>query len=153
MIDFKELFESTDTVENDNAQQPAQGDGHIGPGDDYGLRGGGKPGLAINGHGVMYGNTADPMFESYEAGTDPFINLLYTFDLSGKLTGAIINVPCPSQTNEHAWVFHASFWHNVREKLTAKYGKIGVIGHLRSLRKRSVKISLILTTSLIICSS
>ena len=97
--------------------------------DDYGLRGNkGNPGLAIHGHGVMYGNTNDPMFESYEAGTDSFINLLYTFDESGKLSGAIINVPCPSQTNEHAWMFHASFWHNVREKLTAAYGEIGVIG-------------------------
>lgn len=96
--------------------------------DDYGLRGNGKPGLAINGHGVMYGNTIDDKFESYEAGTDAFINLLYTFDANGKLSGAIVNVPCPSQTNEHAWVFHASFWHNVREKLTAKYGDIGVVG-------------------------
>ena len=97
--------------------------------DDYGLRGNkGNPGLAIHGHGVMYGNTNDPMFESYEAGSDSYINLLYTFDEAGKLTGAIINVPCPSQTNEHAWMFHASFWHNVREKLTAAYGEIGVIG-------------------------
>ena len=96
--------------------------------DDFGLRGSGKPGLAINGHGAMYGNTNDEKFESYEAGTDAFINLLYTFDSNGKLIGAIVNVPCPSQTNEHAWVFHASFWHNVREKLQEKYGDIGVVG-------------------------
>lgn len=97
--------------------------------DDYGLRGNNaKPGLAIHGHGVMYGNTNDTMFESYEAGTESYINLLYTYDEAGKLTGAIINVPCPSQTNEHAWQFHASFWNNVREKLTASYGEIGVIG-------------------------
>lgn len=95
--------------------------------DDFGLRGNATPGLAINGHGVMYGNTNDPMFESYEAGTDVFINLLYTFDSSGTLSGAVINVPCPSQTNEHAWEFHASFWHNVREKLTEKYGGIGIV--------------------------
>ena len=96
--------------------------------DDIGLRSGARPGIAIDGHGKMYGNTADDMFASYEAGTDPFINLLYTFDGAGKLSGAVVNVPCPSQTNENAWELHASFWHHVREKLTARYGEIGVVG-------------------------
>ena len=84
-------------------------------------------GVAVNGHGIMYGNTADPDFASYEAGTDTFINLLYTFDSKGKLSGAVINVPCPSQTSEAVWSYNASFWHNVREKLAAKYGDVGVI--------------------------
>ena len=87
-----------------------------------------KPGLSVNGHGVMYGNTNDKMFSHYEAGTDSFINIMYTFDAAGKLTGALINVPCPAQTNEHAWVLHAGFWHPVREKIRAKYGDIGIIG-------------------------
>ena len=84
-------------------------------------------GTAMNGFAKMYGKTSDPLFSHYEAGTDTFINLLYTFDLSGRLTGAVINVPCPSQTNESAWALHASFWDNVRRKLQAKYGDIGVI--------------------------
>ena len=84
-------------------------------------------GFTVNGYGKMFGDTSHDAFASYEAGTDPFINLLYTFDSKGKLTGAVINVPCPSQTNEQAWMLHASFWHNVREKLAAKYGKVGVI--------------------------
>jgi len=86
-----------------------------------------KPGILVDGHGRMYGDTSDPMFSHYEAGTDSFINLLYTFDAAGKLTGAIVNVPCPAQTNEQSWLLHAGFWHNVREKLRAKYGDIGVI--------------------------
>ena len=85
-------------------------------------------GVAVNGNCIMYGSTANPDFASYEAGTDTFINLLYTFDAKGELTGAVINVPCPSQTSESVWAYNASFWHNVREKLAAKYGKkIGVI--------------------------
>ena len=88
----------------------------------------GRPGLSVDGHGKMYGNTNDPMFSHYEAGTDSFINLLYTFDMAGKLTGAVVNVPCPAQTNEHAWVLHAGFWNPVREKIRAKYGDIGIIG-------------------------
>ena len=110
-------------------------------------------GTAVNGFAKMYGKTNDPLFASYEAGTDSFINLLYTFDASGRLSGAVINVPCPSQTNESAWALHASFWHNVREKLQAKYGDIGIIGqsaaagdlsprqlHYRDAEKRRYKL-------------
>ena len=81
----------------------------------------------VNGLGRMYGNTADDFFSHYEAGTDAFANFMFTFDASGKLTGAVVNVPCPAQTNEHAWVLHAGFWHPVREKLRAKYGDIGLV--------------------------
>ena len=95
--------------------------------DDTGKRLGSTIGQNLNGKGRIYGKTNDDMFDCYESGTDSFINLLYTFDKKGKLSGAVINVPCPAQTNEHAWVLHAGFWHNVREKLAEKYGDIGVI--------------------------
>ena len=95
--------------------------------DDIGKREADKPGIAMDGHGKMYGKTNDDMFDGYESGTESFINIFYTFDKCGKLTGAVINVPCPSQTGEHAWVLHASFWDNVRKKLEAKYGDIGII--------------------------
>ena len=94
---------------------------------DIGKKYQGASGMAMNGFAKMYGKTNDPLFASYEAGTDTFINLFYTFDLKGKLTGAVINVPCPSQTSEAVWALHASFWDNVRRKLQAKYGDIGVI--------------------------
>jgi len=85
------------------------------------------PGYDTRGLARMYGKTNHPLFSHYEAGTDAFINLLYTFDADGKLTGAIINVPCPAQTNEHAWQLHGGFWSPVREKLRAKYGDIGIV--------------------------
>ena len=95
--------------------------------DNIGKRENARPGFTVNGNAKMYGNTKDDMFNCYEAGTDPFINLLYTFDSNEKLTGAVINLPCPSQTGMHAWELHASFWHNVREKLSALHGEIGII--------------------------
>ena len=95
--------------------------------DDISKRIAARPGIAVDGHGKMYGKTDDSMFDCYEAGTDSFINLLYTFDEKGKLSGAIVNVPCPSQTNEGAWALHASFWDNVRRKLAEKYGEIGLV--------------------------
>jgi len=78
----------------------------------------------VNGTSVMYGNTNDDNFSHYEAGADHFVNLLYTFDADGKLTGAIVNVPCPSQNSEHEWMLSADYWHNTREAIRAKHGNI-----------------------------
>ena len=86
-----------------------------------------RSGLTVNGHGVMYGNTNDDKFSHYEAGNDSFINLLYTFDARGKLTGAIVNVPCPSQNHEQIWNLSASFWNEVRTMLKARYGNIHLL--------------------------
>ncbi len=81
----------------------------------------------VNGHARMYGDTRDPMFSHYEAGTDPFINLLFTFNARGKLTGAIVNVPCPSQNSEHERRLSASYWHEAREAIRARHGDIFIL--------------------------
>ncbi|MFA6714749.1 MAG: hypothetical protein WC082_03520 [Victivallales bacterium] len=82
---------------------------------------------ALSGHSAMYGKTDDPMFAGYEAGTESFVNLLYTFDLEGKLTGALINVPCPSQNDEAIDRLSASFWHDARELIRKKHGNIPIL--------------------------
>ena len=69
----------------------------------------------------------DDKFSHYEAGSDSFVNLLYTFDASGALTGAIVNVPCPSQNSEGAYKLSASFWNEVRVAVKAKYGDIFIL--------------------------
>lgn len=83
--------------------------------------------LFVHGHAVMYGNTNDDQFSGYEGGADHYINLLYTFDKTGKLTGAVINVPCPSQNSEQEYYLTADYWHDVRQILKAKYGDIGIL--------------------------
>lgn len=80
-----------------------------------------------NGHAVMYGNTNDDNFSHYEAGADHFINLLYTYDAEGKLTGAVVNVPCPSQNSEGESLLSASFWGDVRKLIHEKYGDIHIL--------------------------
>ncbi len=87
----------------------------------------GRPGMMVDGHAKMYGPTRDPMFSHYEAGMDPFVNLLYTFDAQGNLTGAIINVPAPSQCSEMRETLSADYWHDVREELRARHGDIFVL--------------------------
>ena len=88
---------------------------------------GGKIGMAVNGHACMYGNTNDPQFSHYEAGADHFINLMYTFDADGKLTGAIMNVPCPSQNSESISKLTGDYWNDVRIRLKEKYGDIHIL--------------------------
>ncbi|NLF28889.1 MAG: hypothetical protein GX592_13410 [Clostridiales bacterium] len=85
---------------------------------------GGQTGVIVEGHAAQSGNTNDPMFSHYEAGADHFVNLLYTFDPAGKLTGAVVNVPCPSQNSEAERRLTASFWNEVREDVRAKHGNI-----------------------------
>lgn len=84
-------------------------------------------GYRVNGHGVMYGNTNDPNFSNYEAGADHFINFLFTYDGDNKLTGAIINVPCPSQNSEAEYYLSADYWHDIRAAIQKKYGPIHIL--------------------------
>ncbi len=84
-------------------------------------------GYRVNGHGVMYGNTNDKNFSHYEAGADHFVNLLFTFDASQNLTGAIINVPAPSQNSEHEYRLSADYWHDVRQLIRQEFGDIFIL--------------------------
>lgn len=72
---------------------------------------------------VMYGNTNDPTFSHYEGGADHFLNALYTFDKNEKLTGIIVNVPCPSQVTEHLRTLSADYWGDVRELAAERFGE------------------------------
>ena len=83
--------------------------------------------FAVNGHGVMYGNTNQPDFDSYEGPADSNVNLLYTFGENDQLTGAIINVPCPSQCSEQEYLTSADYWNEVRQLIREKYGDIYIL--------------------------
>ena len=78
---------------------------------------------APNGFGKMYGNTAQPDFSHYEAGADHFLNAMFTVDEKGKLTGMIVNVPCPSQTTENHIMLSADYWHDVRQAIYKEFGE------------------------------
>jgi len=79
--------------------------------------------LAPNGRGVMYGNTADDNFSHYEAGADHFLNALFTFDKENKLTGMVVNVPCPSQISENLTMLSSDYWHDVRQAVAKEFGE------------------------------
>lgn len=83
--------------------------------------------VPLDGYARMYGETNDEMFQGYEGGADHYVNIMFTFDKEENLTGAIVNVPCPSQNSEHEYMQTADFWNEVRNTLRAKYGDIGIL--------------------------
>lgn len=82
-----------------------------------------KNSAAPNGHAVMYGKTNDRWFAGYEAGADHFLNLMFTFDQCEKLTGIVVNVPCPSQLSEQFTKLSADYWNEVRQMVAKEYGQ------------------------------
>lgn len=92
--------------------------------DDITMRGGAVDGFRVDGHGKMYGDTNDEMFSHFEAGEDSLVNYMFTFNQDKKLTGAIINVPCPSQCSEQEFMISADYWNEVRKNIRASYGDI-----------------------------
>ncbi len=78
--------------------------------------------VAPNGFGSMYGDTKKDIFSHYEAGADHFLNAMFTFDKNQKLTGMVINVPCPSQISEMMEKLSADFWNEVRELVKKEFG-------------------------------
>ena len=75
------------------------------------------------GWAVMYGGTNSDIFSHYEAGADHFLNLMFTFDAEQKLTGIVVNVPCPSQLSEHFKKLSADYWTEVRQMVAKEFGE------------------------------
>lgn len=76
-----------------------------------------------DGSTVMYGDPNDPKFSHMEGHEDHGMDMLFTYDTQHKLTGMLINVPCPSQCTEGAYFISADFWHETRDKIQKRHGK------------------------------
>ncbi len=74
------------------------------------------------GSSQMYGESDRPDFRGFEACDDHAVNMLFTRDAGGALTGVLVNLACTSQCDEHGSFFSADFWHEVREGIAACYG-------------------------------
>jgi hypothetical protein len=81
-----------------------------------------SPGMRTTKTVQMYGNTNDPQFSGLEGYVDHSVNLLFTFDPSQRLTGAVFNLPCSSQATESLEVISADFWHDTRLELRKRHG-------------------------------
>jgi hypothetical protein len=75
-------------------------------------------------HAVMYGAVNTPDFSHIEGHVDHGVQLLYTYDAAGKLTGVVVNLACPSQATEGSQdTVTADYWHDTREALWARFGR------------------------------
>ncbi len=80
-------------------------------------------GRAADGVSKMYGNTNDPEFSHIEGYEDHGVDLLYTWDAEGNLTGIVVNIACPSQEVEGASYVSADFWHDARVAIRKRHGE------------------------------
>jgi hypothetical protein len=74
-----------------------------------------------DGTAQMYGATDTPSFRSLEGGHDHGAEMLFCWSEAGDLTGAVLNVACPSQVVEGKSYVSADFWGVVRRELRTRY--------------------------------
>lgn len=101
-----------------NARRP----GSIMRGFGYAVVGRCRRAVFADGSARMYGVTDDPSFRGFEACDDHAVNMLYTHDASGALSGILLNLACTAQCRESLEAFSADFWHEVRGLIAKEYG-------------------------------
>ena len=80
----------------------------------------GSIGTSPRGKAVLHGRSDVPDFSHVEGGADPFANYLFTYDMDGKLTGAVINVGYTAQVSISDRYVSSDTWHDMR-KLMAEH--------------------------------
>lgn len=76
---------------------------------------------------VMYGDCSQESFTRFEPGGDSSVDLLYTWDMEGHLTGVAVNVPCPSQVFELHRFLSADYWGFVRNDVRERLGNVYIL--------------------------
>ena len=76
-----------------------------------------------DGTAEMYGDTTRMDFIGMEAGEDSGVDMLFTCDETGKKTGMLLNVPCPSQVMESTYKVSSDFAGATRELLKKEFGE------------------------------
>lgn len=71
----------------------------------------------------MYGDTDRPDFRHVEGYEDHSLDILAIWEPDGSLSGLVVDVPCPSQVEEHLEEWSADYWHDVRLALRRRFGE------------------------------
>ncbi len=75
-----------------------------------------------NGLSVMYGNTNSPDFSHIEGFEDHSMDMVFLWDMNDKLSGMMLDIPCPSQVDEQIYEFSADYWHDIRVEIKRRFG-------------------------------
>jgi hypothetical protein len=76
-----------------------------------------------NGRSTMYGDAGVPGFSHIEGYEDHSVNVIATYTEDGKLSGLLVNVPCPSQVSELEFRLSADYWFETRKELRHRLGE------------------------------
>ncbi|MBQ8396942.1 MAG: hypothetical protein IJX53_01945 [Clostridia bacterium] len=76
-----------------------------------------------DGTAKMWGDTNTPDFTMLEGGNDNGIELLFTYDTDGALTGVVANIACPAQVMEQRYLISADYWGKVKILLRRELGE------------------------------
>ena len=96
--------------------------GSVARGFGYAVVGRCRRAVYADGTARMYGKTDREDLFGFESCDDHAVNMLFTRDQAGELTGIVVNLACTSQCDESLWALSADFWHNVREAVAERYG-------------------------------
>ena len=77
----------------------------------------------LDGSAKMMGGVNTPGFDCVEGVEDHSLSLLFFWDADQKLTGLIINVASPAQSEQGGNLISADFWHDVREEIAGRHSK------------------------------
>jgi len=79
--------------------------------------------IYMDGSAKMLGPVNTPDFDCVEGVEDHSLLLLYFWDAERELTGLMINVASPAQSEQGGNLISADFWHDVREDIAARYSQ------------------------------
>ncbi len=98
-------------------------EGSLGWGYSYAVVGENRRVRYFDDRAIMYGKVSEPDFSHIEGHVDHGVNLLFTYDTAGALTGMLVNLACPSQASEGGQDYvSADYWHDTREELRRRFG-------------------------------
>lgn len=103
-----------------NTRQPGQ----ICRGFSYAVVGRSRRAVYSDGTAQMYGRTDREDFLGFESCDDHAVNMLFTRDGDGELTGMLVNLACTAQCDESLSMYSADFWHDVRQAVEERYGPL-----------------------------
>ncbi len=75
-----------------------------------------------DGTAQMWGDTNTAVFTQLEGDSDSGIELIYTFDEKGKLSGIVANLACPAQCVQHRLFVSPDFWGEAKMLLRKHFG-------------------------------
>lgn len=75
----------------------------------------------------MYGPCNHSNFVRFEGPVDHSLEIMFTCNENMKLTGVIVNVPCPSQVHELHKYISADYWSATRTEIRKAFGDIYIL--------------------------